>query len=323
VCDRVTIGAGFVLGAQLPGVNSSLLAPFNMSVYAQIYAVYLLPNMLLFGAMVFAIVTFSRNIYAGFITVVLLLIAREVLVRALAGMDSRFLAALLKPFGEVATSFYTRGWTLAEQNERALPLEGAIIYNRFLALAISAALVGVVHKYFTFSQTALSFKRKSRNAERVVKNNFGSITKVALPSVRCDFSFWQRLKAAWKLSHLEFKYIVTSGAFISLFIVGVLFVVLSMLQMNPQHGTRLLPATWVMLAFPILFFSLVINLLTFLYAGVLVHRAKVARINELVDVTPLPNWALLLSKVIALIKMQALLLAIIMFAGVLVQTHKG
>jgi len=318
-----TMGAGFMLGAKLPGVNPALLAPFNLSAYAQIYVVYLLPNMLLFGTMVFAIVTFSRNIYAGFITVVLLLIAREVLIRLLAGVDSRSLAALLEPFGEIATSFYTRGWTLAEQNERALPLEGAIIYNRMLVLAISAVLIGIVHKYFTFSQTAFSFTFMSHNAERVVKNNFGSITKIVLPSVRYDFSFVQRLKAAWKLSNFEFRYIVTSGAFISLLIVGALFVVISMMQMNPQYGTRLLPATWVMLAFPILFFSLVIHLLTFLYAGILVQRAKVARLNELVDVAPLPNWALLLSKFMALVKMQALLLAIIMFAGVIVQTHKG
>ncbi len=316
-------GLGFALGAQLPGVNPALVAPFKLGAYAHIYLVYLLPNLLFVGALVFALVALSRNIYTGFITIVLLLIAREVLLRLLAGADSRLLAALLEPFGEIATSFYTRGWTLAEQNERALPFTETIVYNRMLVSAISAALLGGVYKYFTFSSTPFSVTRKRRNAERVVKNNFGSIIKVALPSVRFDFSVMQRLKAAWILSQFEFKCLVTSGAFISLLLVGGLFVAVSMLQMNPQYGTKLLPVTWVMLAFPILFFSLVIHLLTFLYAGILVQRAKVARLNELVDATPLPNWALLLSKFLALVKMQALLLAIILVAGVLVQTHQG
>lgn len=316
------IGVGFLLGAQLPGVNPALLAPFHLGAYAQIYAVYVLPNLLLFSALVFAIVTFSRNVYAGFITVVLLLIAREVLLRLLAGVDTRFLAALLEPFGEIATGFYTRDWSLAEQNERGLPLAGLIVYNRLLVTAIAAALVATVYKYFSFSHTAGSFARKPRNAERVVKNNFGSIIKVSLPAVRFDYSFRQRLNAAWELSHFEFRFIVTGGAFISLMIVGALFVAVSMMQMNPQYGTRLLPATWVMLAFPILFFSLVIHLLTFLYAGILVQRAKAARVNELVDATPLPNWVLLLSKLLALIKMQVLLLAIIMVAGVIVQAYQ-
>lgn len=317
------IGAGFVLGTRLPGVNPALLAPFKLGAYAHIYLVYLLPNLLFVGALVFVLVALSRNIYAGFITIVLLLIAREVLLRLLAGGDSRWLAGLLEPFGEIATSFYTRGWTLAEQNERALPLAETIIYNRMLVSAISATLLGVVYKYFTFSFTAFSFMRRRRAAERVVKNNFGSIIKVTLPDVRFDFSFVQRLKAAWQLSDFEFRYLVTSGAFISLLLVGGLFVAVSMLQMNPQYGTRLLPVTWVMLAFPILFFSLVIHLLTFLYAGILVQRAKVARLNELVDATPLPNWALLLSKFLALVKMQMVLLAIILVAGVIVQTYKG
>lgn len=318
-----TIAAGFLLGAQLPGVNPALLAPTSVVAYAQIYAIHLLPNLLLFSTLVFAIVTFSRNIYAGFISVVLLLIAREVLLRLLAGVDTRPLAALLDPLGEIATSFYTRGWTLAEQNERALPLGSMIVYNRMLVMAITGALATLVYKYFNFSHTAVSFAHKPRNAERVVKNNFGSIVKVSLPVVRFDYSFPQRLNAAWKLSHFEFKYIVTSGAFISLIIMGALFVAVSMMQMNPQYGTRLLPATWVMLAFPILFFALVIYLLTFLYAGILVQRAKAVRVNELVDVAPLPSWVLLLSKLLALIKMQVLLLAIIMVAGVIVQAYQG
>lgn len=316
-------GLGFALGAQLPGVDPALIAPFKLGAYAHIYLVYLLPNLLFVGALVFTLVALSRNIYAGFITIVLLLIAREVLLRLLAGAESRWLAGLLEPFGEIATSFYTRGWTLAEQNERALPLTETIVYNRVLVSAMAAALLGVVYKYFAFSFTAFSFTRKRRDAERIVKNNFGGIIKAALPGVRFDFSFMQRLKAAWQLSHFEFRYIVTSGAFISLLLVGGLFVAVSMLQMNPQYGTRLLPVTWVMLAFPILFFSLVIHLLTFLYAGILVQRAKVARLNELVDATPLPNWALLLSKFLALVKMQAVLLAIILLAGVIVQTYKG
>jgi len=78
-----------------------------------------------------------------------------------------------------------------------------------------------------------------------------------------------------------------------------------------------------MLAFPVFFFSMVINLLTFLYAGMLVHRSRIASINQLVDVTPIPNWVLLFSKFIALVKMQMTLLLLVLIGGVLVQTYNG
>ena len=94
-------------------------------------------------------------------------------------------------------------------------------------------------------------------------------------------------------------------------------------QMNRQYGGKLLPVTWLMLAFPAFFYSMVVNLLTFLYAGILVHRARMANVNQLVDTTPIPNWVLLFSKFIALVKMQLLLLSIVMIGGILVQTYNG
>ena len=43
----------------------------------------------------------------------------------------------------------------------------------------------------------------------------------------------------------------------------------------------------------------------------------------MVDATPIPNWTLLFSKVIALVKMQIVLLAVILIAGVLFQLYNG
>jgi len=317
------VGIGFFIGTQLPGVDGSALAPFDFKVYLQIYAVYLLPNMFLFGVVVFAIVTFSRNINAGFIAVVLLLIAREAIAGLTSGVDSGWSALLLEPFGEAATNYYTQNRTLPEQNELSIPWGAAMIYNRLLWLSLAVAVWGIVGKWFSFSQNAVAFSLKTGSAERMMKDNFGSIIKVRLPKVNHRFTVLQQLKISWKLSSVDFKYIITSGSFISILLAGSVFVSILLLQMNSPYDTRILPVTWVMLAFPVLFFSLLINFMTFLYAGVLIHRAKISRAHELVDVTPVPNWTLLLAKFIALVKMQALLLSIIMIAGIGVQAYNG
>ena len=56
---------GMILGTFLPGVNPDLIAPFSISPYLQSFWIYLIPNTFFFGAISFALVTFSRSIIVG------------------------------------------------------------------------------------------------------------------------------------------------------------------------------------------------------------------------------------------------------------------
>ena len=84
-----------------------------------------------------------------------------------------------------------------------------------------------------------------------------------------------------KLSCLNLKIIFSGRSYISILIAGSLLVRIIQLQMNPQYDNRILPLTWVMLGFPVFFFSSVMILMTFLYAGVLIHRDRTSLINEI------------------------------------------
>ena len=105
-------------------------------------------------------------------------------------------------------------------------------------------------------------------------------------------------------------------------LVGLIIVLIALSEVGDLFGTATLPVTWKMLNQGGSF-TVAINICTFLYAGMLIQRARIARANHLVDVTPIPNWSLLLSKLIALIKMQLVLLSVIMIAGIAFQTYKG
>ncbi len=317
------IGIGMFIGFRLPGTNEDIVGSFNFIAYLQSYFIYIIPNALLFGAIVFAVVTFSRNIAAGFITVILLMFIQGLAESLLSNPDNRFIAALLDPFGGLASNYYTRYWTVAEQNEQLLPIKGVIIYNRLLWLAIATIVFGAVYKYFSFSQNAISFSFKKHKAARMTKSNFGGITRIKLPEVTYSFSFFQNLKTTWKISNIDLKYIIKSWPFISILLVGLIFILLSSLSLGQIFGTKTLPVTWQMLLVPGNSFALFINILTFLYAGMLVHRSKIAGANHLIDVTPIPNWPLLLSKLIALLKMQLILLLVIMIGGILIQVYNG
>ena len=133
-----SIALGMIIGFRFPGTNTDIVGPFNLVTYLQTYFVFILPNVLLFGAIVFAVVAFSRNIAAGFITVIILLFGQGVLESLLSEPEHRTLAAILDPFGAAASNYYTKYWTPSEQNELQIPLKEMIVYNRLLWMAIAS-----------------------------------------------------------------------------------------------------------------------------------------------------------------------------------------
>jgi len=319
----LAIGLSLMIGYRFPGTNQDIIGPFSFMAYLQAYTIYIIPNILLFGAIVFAVVTFTRNIAAGFITVVLFMLVQGIVETLLADPYYRYISALLDPFGGGAANYYTKYWTVAEQNEQLLPIKGIIIYNRLLWLSIATAIFGLVYKHFSFTQNAFSFRFRKPKSERITKSNFGSITRVVLPKVDFNFSFFQHIKTTWKLSNIDFKYIITSWPFLSIVLVGLMFILITAMVLGELFGTKTLPVTWQILMIPGSSFSLFINITTFLYAGMLVHRGKIDRVDNLIDVTPVPNWALLVSKYIALLKMQLVLLLVILLGGILIQVYNG
>jgi ABC-2 type transport system permease protein len=319
----LAIALGMMLGFRFPGTNSDIVGAFNIIPYLQTYLVFILPNVLFFGAVVFAVVTFSRNISAGFITVIILLFTQGAIGSIFSEPAQATILAVIDPFGAAAADYYTKYWTVSEQNELQVPIKELIIYNRLLWLVISSFIFGLVFKYFKFSQNAITISFKKKKSERAIKTNFNGITKVILPKVTQDYSFVQNLKTMWKLSNIDFKYIFKSMPFICILIVGVLMLVGTLFSSSEIFGTDTLPVTWQMLGGGDIFSLLVLNICTFLYAGMLVQRARMSNINHLVDSTPIPNWTLLFSKLIALLKMQFVLLAVIMVSGMLFQVYQG
>ncbi len=314
---------GIMLGSVMPGTNPELLGPFVLMNYVQSFIYYLIPNLIFYGVIVFAVVTFTRNVSVGFITVLALIIIQSFAQVLTQGDEYKVLAAIIDPFGMNANAYYTEYWTIYERNENPLPFGDIILYNRLLWTGIGILIFGFVYRTFSFHQEAFSFNFFKKEGRSVTKKNFGSIMAVKLPKVNLDFSFVQNLKVAWAISTTDFRYIIRSWAFIIITILGLLLSLATIAVSTEIYGTDTLPVTWQMLEFPGLFFGLFINLLTFLYAGMLIHRSRSEKVDQLVHSTAVPNWTILLSKFIALVKMQATLMLGIMFLGIGIQIYNG
>lgn len=313
---------GFLVAQLLPNVNQELLGPNRLWSYLQAYFYFVIPNLILFGAIVFGLVTYSRNIYIGFIFIIFLFVLDAFLGELRSNMDNEFLASLIDPFGFEALRFETKYWTIEEQNVNNIPFSGAVFYNRLIWLSLGIAVLALVYFTFNFSHSGIQFGR-SKKGKRVTKNNFGSIITVNLPKVKFDYSVLSYIKTAWNLSQADFKYIIRNWVFIIMMIVAVLMVAVMTSSSGQIYGTETYPVTWMMLQTMGGVYSFFLTLIIYLFSGMLVQRSALARMNLLVDATAVPNWAMFLSKLIAMLKIAALVLLISMLTGIGYQLAHG
>jgi ABC-2 type transport system permease protein len=184
----------------------------------------------------------------------------------------------------------------------------------------------VAYRKFNFqqfaSQKAGSNTKKQPPITLVAAQQL-SIQALALPVIDYGHTRWQQLVMSWRLSASDFRYIVFSWPFVSILVAGFLLVYFQQVNMNPMYGFELLPTTERMLRVPMFIFSFVLNLLTFLYMGVLLYRASLSRMDALIDTVPQPDWVLLLSRLWAVFRMQFLLLTLIALGGLITQAIKG
>ena len=316
------IGIGLAIGFMLPGTNEQLVIAFDLQSYVHVFLIYTLPNTLLYGLIVFAVVVFTRNLTAGFITVIGLSLIQGVIDVLLQDPESRIIAAFLDPFGFTATQYSMQYWTTIERNTLHVPLNELILYNRMLWLGISTLISGLVYRTFYFGQQAFSFNFRRKKSTPKPSRSIRRSLKVKIPNVDYDFSFFNNLKMMGRLSVMHVKYIVKSWPFILLTLFGLSVLVIEHSQSDVVRGTGMIPVTWKMVQYSEAF-QLAMIVCTFLYSGLLINRASNTNMLTLVDCTPAQDWVLLGSKFIAIINMQVLMLLLIMIAGLSFQVYKG
>lgn len=327
---------GFALGACMPWINPELFGPFRWLPYVQLYMLFLLPNAIILGSVVFAIVLLSRNVYAGYVAVLLLLIAGLLFAKLTEG-GSEYLSALGDPLGVGAFVFESKYWTVAEQNASNFSWSGIILWNRLLWLAVSLGGLFLAGIRFQLGQEVdrshrfLAFWGKGRRVNSVVavanplipRNIFARGTTLVTPAVPLSFTLRDRLVNVYHVAAFHFGQILRSRLFLVLLLASLALLLLLMYNVNPRFGTEELPTSWRLLEGPAIFYGGLINAVTFLYAGLLLQTERRANTDQLVDGMATPDWVFLGGKYLALMMVQVCLLLLLMVSGVTTQLYKG
>jgi ABC-2 type transport system permease protein len=146
-----SIALGAFLATLLPGMDPERLGGNHWSTYLAPYGVMLLPNALLIGGIFFSLAALTRKMLPVYIGSVLMLIGQMIASQLVRDIDNKTLAALVDPFGSRALSILAEYWTVAERNTRTVPLEGVLLWNRLLWVAIGAGVAAVCAWRFSFA----------------------------------------------------------------------------------------------------------------------------------------------------------------------------
>jgi ABC-2 type transport system permease protein len=158
--------AGLVAGTYLPGVDTSLMTINEPVVYMHVFVVYLFPNLLFFSIIVFSAVALTRNIYAGFIVLVLSVIMTEIISRVSGAYGINMPGLLADPFGEKATGALTQVFTRSQRDSLPIPISEVIVLNRLLWLLLGAIVSIVTVRNFSFCGRELYLRRNRKSSAK-------------------------------------------------------------------------------------------------------------------------------------------------------------
>ncbi len=327
----VAVPLGLLLAAIVPGPDADLLGPLRRDAYLAAYLVLLLPNAFVATAVMFSLATLNRRAIVSYLGGVLLFAACVFSRTFVAGTLGRWeLATLLDPLGLTALSKLSMTWTPVEKSTLLVGLQGSLVWNRIVWIGIAVAVLAMTHARFRLAHYAAGSRRRrrARPAEREDAPIPGAPAHVA-PRVQRTFGIATHMRQALAVARESLQTIVTSWGAMALAVMAAALVVASGTQIEhmgvPLVATsartvRLLSDR---LTNPQEVMSLMVPLLVVFFAGELVWREREARLSEIADAAPVPDWVSALGKFVGLSLALVAVQALLMGAGLLIQVLQG
>lgn len=312
------------VGAAMPWLDPETIGPFVPRAYLFAYFVLALPALLLTSSIFFTLATVTRSLMWTYVGVITLLVVWIIAGIALDRPEFDKGAALWEPFGSGAFGLATKYWTAAERNTLTPVLEGALLFNRAFSLALSAGFLVLAYFLFSLQSGAQSGKKARRDRlAQIAAPDAPPPPLTALPKPRFDTATaWAQLRTRTRLDMLQ---VFGSPAYGVLLFIGLANALggLWFAAEAANYGGQVYPVTRVLIPALMGTFGLIPIIISIYYAGELVWREREKKTHEIIDSTPVPDWAFIAPKVLAISLVLISTLVVSMLAAIAIQAAKG
>lgn len=233
--------AGFFTG-YLVNISSAKITSFNFIHYAYPFLIFGAINTFFTTAVLCFTAWLSKNKMLVYVSGLLLYIfymlalvysGSPLMAQSLPQSEqARFISAIIDPFGFSAFFYQTSGWQVLQRNTQLVSLQGIFLLNRLLVFSLSAGLLFVAAKKFSFTKT--NKYKKNKLGTTVPVNKPVAVYKKAVTNE----SLYAKIKSLFSFTKIYLIYIVKSFPFIITTLV-ILFAVGMEMYAEIEKGIRI------------------------------------------------------------------------------------
>ena len=313
----IITAAGMMLGAFMPWIDPHRLGPFSLAPYLWGFGVIIVPNLLFTGALLALLAVTTRRLLLVFIGIVAFLALSSIAGALTKDIQYQTISALIDPLGGDAISQVMRYWSVTERNTQLPELSGLVLLNRLIWAGVAAVMLLATQLLFKPQRQRAKkhWWQRSRKREDAAgpmpSAARGSAVKLATAprSFGAATAFGQFVHLVW----FDTKAVLRSIPFLVLLAFGIFNYLGSSQAMDNTFGTPIHPVTALMMQSLRGSYQFLLIIIVTFYAGDVLWRERDAKLAEVTDSLPVPNWVPLLSKLGAI---TAVVIAFIVF-GVL------
>lgn len=320
----LVIPLAIVVVAAMPWLDPETIGPFDAQAYVFAYFVLALPNLFLTASAFFALACAVRSMMGAYLGVTAFLVLWLVGNLYADTPELARIAALVEPFGGSAYGLATKYWTATERNVLTPAVTGALLWNRVMVIGLGAGFLGLAYAVFRFEDRSGTV-RPDRRAKAAPEPASGAAPPppAAVAHVAPRFGWRTALEQLIARTRLDLGQVFLSPAFLVLLVLGIVNSAANLWLLDEFYGTDVHPVTRLMILALDGAFALVPIIVAIYYAGELVWRERDRRTHEIIDATPIPDWAYVAPKTLAISLVLVCALIVSVLTAVIVQALKG
>jgi ABC-2 type transport system permease protein len=327
---------GEAAGTLAPWADHTRIAFGHAWWYWQPFLSVVVIQIFFLGSLFFMVAALSRKIFVVYLQGVAVFMVYLIVTTIFSATHSleHFWSGILDPVGLQLADVLARYWTVAEKNTLLFSwsphvAEGVFLYNRLLWSAVGVICLAAVWRFFPMSVEALTAGAQGRRAARTMRQEAAdapvrrSLVAAPLPRVHQHFGGRAGLAQFVSLTRICMANITRELPFWAITVLLAVFSLTNGYFAGKVNDQNVYPVTFLMVQAVEGTSALFLYIVATLYAGELIWRERDTSFSGIHDALPMRETTNWLAKFVALILIEAALLAVILVCGVIMQTVAG
>src|ERR1700678_2553403 len=327
---------GEMAGTLAPWADHTRIASGHAWWYWQPFLFIVVIQIFFLGSLFFMVAALSRKIFVVYlqgVAVFMFYLIVSAIFSATRSLE-HFWSCILDPIGMQLADVLARYWTVAEKNTLLFSWspqvsQGVFLYNRLLWLGVGFISLAIAYRFFPMSVEALTASAQSRRAARAKRQEAAeaqprrSLVAAPMPRVHQYFGGKAGFAQFISLTRVHLTNITRELPFLAITVLLTVFALINGYFAGKFNDQNVYPVTFLMVQAVEGQATLFLFIVATLYAGELIWRERDTSFSGIHDALPMSETTDWLSKFVALVVVEGILLAVILLCGVIMQTVSG